>query len=306
MDDAPLRDYSVGVDPTSTQSSVDNLIGHTFSHYHAVDRLGAGGMGVVYRAHDKRLERDVALKVLPYEMMADETARARLIGEARTVSSLNHPNIAHIYDVGEARGHLFIAMELVEGRPLRDLIPRGGLPATTVARYGIQIADALALAHERGVVHRDLKSANVMVTPDERVKVLDFGLAKRVREERDSHAREDTRLTVSGVVMGTPNYLPPEVLLGGHADAKSDIWALGVLLYEMASGKLPFDGGSVAELAGAIVNEAPNPLSARVPTGLQMVISRCLAKEPSARYRSAGEVRAALESLVQGVGRGQA
>jgi len=284
---------------------LDELINQTISHYRITGRLGAGGMGVVYRAHDERLERDLALKLLPCDTMADKLARIRLLGEARTVSSLNHPHIAHIYDVGEDRGHLFVAMELIEGKPLRELIPKGGLPSPTVVRYGYQIADALAFAHERGVIHRDLKSANVMITPEGRVKVLDFGLAKHIRDEEEA-GEEDTSLTATGMVLGTPNYLPPEVLLGGKADTRSDVWALGVLLYEMASGKLPFGGGSVAELAGAIVNNAPNPLSGRVPTGLQMVVTRCLAKEPSARYGSAKEVRAVLESMDPGAARQRA
>jgi TolB-like protein/predicted Ser/Thr protein kinase len=275
---------------------MDDLLEQTISHYRIVSLLGAGGMGMVYRAHDSRLGRDVALKILPCDMMADENARARLIGEARTASSLNHPHIAHVYDVGEDRGHMFFAMELVEGKPLREVIQRGGLPLATVCQYGAQIASALAFAHEQGVVHRDLKSANVMVTPERRVKVLDFGLAKRLKDAREDDTR-DPGLTASGMILGTPNYLPPEVLLGGSADARSDIWALGVMLYEMASGRLPFDGASMAELAGAIVNESPNPLSARVPTGLQMVIARCLSKDPGSRYRSASEIEAALEAL---------
>jgi len=275
---------------------MDELLEQTISHYRITSLLGAGGMGMVYRAHDARLDRDLALKILPCNLMADENARARLIAEARTASSLNHPHIAQVYDVGEDRGHMFFAMELVEGKPLRELIQRGGLPHATVCQFGSQIANALAFAHERGVVHRDLKSANVMITPERRVKVLDFGLAKRLKDAQADDKR-DPDLTASGMILGTPNYLPPEVLLGGSADARSDIWALGVMLYEMASGRLPFDGASMAELATAIVNESPNPLSARVPTGLQMVIARCLSKDPGSRYRSASEIEAALEAL---------
>jgi len=272
----------------------------TLSHYHIVSHLGAGGMGSVYRARDERLGRDVALKVLPSETMADPAARARLVHEARTASSLNHPHIAHVYDVGEDRDHVFIAMELVEGRQLRELIPPGGLSSGPVLQYGVQVADALAYAHEHGVIHRDLKSANIVITPEGRAKILDFGLAKRLATDVDETRTIDLTLTASGMVLGTPNYLPPEVLLGQKADARSDVWALGVVLYEMASGKLPFGGGSLTALAGAIAHEAPAPLSGRVPVGIQAVIARCLAKEPTQRYHNGGEVRAAIETLIAG------
>src|SRR5882672_8094573 len=275
---------------------MDDLLEQTISHYRIVSMLGAGGMGRVYRARDARLDRDLALKILPPGTMSDPNARARLMDEARTASSLSHPNIAVIYDVGEDRGHMFFAMELVEGKSLQEVIPRGGLPLSTVCEYGAQIGSALAYAHEHGVVHRDLKTANVMITPEGRVKVLDFGLAKRLKDSQGGD-RGDPGLTASGTILGTPNYLPPEVLLGGSADARSDIWSLGVVLYEMAAGKLPFEGTSVAELAGAIVNERPNPLTARVPAGLQLVIARCLAKDPNSRYRSASEVEAALDAI---------
>jgi len=275
-------------------------IGSRISHYEILSLLGAGGMGAVYRARDEHLDRDVALKVLLAESVDDVTARARLVREARMASSLNNPHIAHVYEVGEDREHLFIAMELVEGRTLRASIPTGGLPADTLLRHGLQIAYALAYAHERGVIHRDLKSANIMISPDGWVKVLDFGLAKRLPETGKTVETPDLNLTATGIVMGTPNYLPPEVLRGEPADARSDIWALGVVLYEMASGKLPFGGGSLGELSEAILNGAPSPLSGRVPVGTQAVIGRCLAKDPSQRYRQGNEVRAAIEALMGG------
>ena len=257
-------------------------------------------MGVVYRARDERLGRDLALKVLPAESMADETARARLLREAQMASSLNHPHIAHIYEVGEDKDHLFIAMELVEGRPLKEAIPATGLPHEEVVEYGTQIASALAYAHGRGIIHRDLKSTNVMITPEGRVKVLDFGLAKRLGVEDAADAPHDFSLTVTGMVVGTPNYLSPEVLLGGRADVRGDVWALGVVLYEMAAGRLPFGGATLPELAGAIVSGAPTPLSGRVPVGVQAVIARCLAKDPSQRFEHGGAALAALEKLPQG------
>ena len=273
-------------------------IGTRISHYRIVSLLGTGGMGVVYRANDERLDRDLALKVLHTESVDDTNARARLVREARMASSLNHPHIAHVYEVGEDREHLFIAMELVEGRTLHASIPAGGLPSETLLRQAVQIADALAYAHERGVIHRDLKTANIMLGPDGWVKVLDFGLAKRLPMEGRAAETQDLNLTATGMVLGTPNYLPPEVLRGEPVDARSDIWALGVVLYEMAAGKLPFGGGSLGELSEAILNGAPSPLSGRVPIGIQAVIGRCLAKDPSQRYRQGNEARAALEALI--------
>jgi len=279
---------------------MSELLGKTISRYRVVGPLGAGGMGVVYRAHDERLGRDLALKILPPETMADESARVRFTREARLASSLNHPHIAHIYEVGEDGGHLFIAMELIEGRPLRELIPPEGLPVESVVAHAIPIADALAHAHERGVIHRDLKSANVMVSSGGWVKVLDFGLAKRIEEETGGLSRTDMNLTSTGMVLGTPNYLPPEILLGARADARSDVWALGVVLYEMTTGKLPFVGASVSDLAHAIVHATPTPMSGRVAVGLRAVIERCLAKRPEDRFANGAQVRAALENLRSG------
>ena len=276
---------------------MSDLIGSTISHYRIVSLLGAGGMGTVYRAHDERLDRDLALKVLPTATMDDDTARARLLREARTASSLKHPHIAHVYEVGEDRGRDFIAMELVEGRTLSETIPPAGFSPEALFRYGFQIADAMAYAHDHGVIHRDLKSSNIMLTAEGWVKVLDFGLAKRVREGSNGGAPPDLGLTSTGVVMGTPTHLAPEVLGGAAADARSDVWAFGIVLYEMASKGFPFAGASMAALAHAIATDPPKPLGERVPVGIQTVIQRCLAKEPGQRYQKAGEVRAAIEAV---------
>jgi len=277
------------------------MIGQRFSHYRILSELGRGGMGVVYCAHDEHLQREVAIKVLPREAVADETARHRLMREARMASQLNHPHICTIYEVGDAEGLAYIAMERVEGRPLDLLIGSRGLPAESVVRYGTQIADALAYAHEHGVIHRDLKCANVLVTADGRVKVLDFGLAMRVTAGEVGATTQLSRaLTESGAIVGTPQYLAPEILRGDVADARSDLWSLGVVLYEMASGARPFRGVTEIELGAAILNEPPEPLPARVPSGLAAIVDRCLAKDPAQRYRQAGEVRAALEGLVSG------
>ncbi len=273
------------------------MIGQTLGHYRIEAQLGAGGMGVVYRARDERLGRAVALKVLPAEKQADESARARLLREARAASSLNHPHICTIYEVGEADGQAYIAMELVEGQPLSARVPAEGLPVEGVLRYGAQIADALAHAHERNIVHRDLKTSNVVLTPEGRAKVLDFGLAKEMAVELHGATRSKGPLTQEGAVAGTLHYIAPEVLRGEPADARSDIWALGVVLYEMASGRLPFEGKTGYELSSAILHQSAAPQPARVPAGLRAIVQRCLAKEPGERYRNAGEIRAALEAL---------
>ena len=263
--------------------------------YEIVSLLGAGGMGEVYEARDERLARRVAIKVLPAEAIADDEARRRLLREARMAAQLNHPNICTIYEVGESVGLAYIVMERIEGRPLDAVIGARGLPLEIVARYGAQIADALDCAHQQGVVHRDLKGANVLVTADGRVKVLDFGLAKHAAPAETDDATRST-ITRPGEIAGTPEYLAPEILRGAPADARSDLWSLGVVLHEMASGAPPFRGASY-ELDAAILNEPPEPLPARVPAALAAIIERCLAKDPAQRYRRAGEVRAALESL---------
>jgi serine/threonine-protein kinase len=285
--------------------------------YEIQSAIGAGGMGEVYRARDSRLERDVALKVLPAATLGDETARARLVREARLASRLNHPHICTIYDVGEtdvsvdsadssetASGprSAYIAMELVEGEPLSARVAEGPLPTDQVVRYGQQLADALAHAHARGVVHRDFKSANVVVTAEGQVKVLDFGLAKRLTEEALAEVTTVAphSLTAPGMVAGTLAYMAPEQLRGRPADARSDIWALGVVLYEMAAGRRPFQGQTGFELTAAIFNQPVPPMPGPVPEPVAGVVARCLAKEPGERYQRAGEVKAALEAVASG------
>jgi len=277
------------------------LIGTTLGPYQIEAKLGEGGMGEVYKAHDTRLERDVALKVLPADLLADDTARARLVREARLASKLNHPHICTIFEVGEAQGRTFIAMELVEGRPLSARLEEGPLPVEHVERYGRQLADALAHAHDRGVVHRDLKSANIVVTPEGQVKVLDFGLAKQVMGEApDATTMAPPSLTAPGVVAGTPAYMAPEQLRGQPADARSDIWALGVVLYESAAGERPFQGKTGFELSSAILKDTPSPLPPSVPPPLAGVIDRCLRKESGERYQRASDVREALDAVASG------
>lgn len=290
------RGQSGGVYSLGTRQEF--MIERTLGHYRIVEKLGAGGMGEVYRAHDTKLGRDVGLKLLPASALADPAARARLIEEARSASALNHPHICQVYEVDETDGVSYIAMELVEGRPLATMIPVDGLPFESVVRYGAQIADALAHAHDRRIIHRDLKSLNVMITLDGRAKVLDFGLAKRFAADAPAEVTS-SRLSVAdaGAIAGTVPYLAPEIFRGTAADARSDIWSLGVLLYEMAAGHMPFRGATGFELTSAILHEPPAPLPETVPAGLRDVIQRCLAKEPGLRYRSASEVRAVIEAI---------
>ncbi len=273
------------------------MVGTTIAHYQILQQLGAGGMGVVYRAHDTKLGRDVALKVLPKEASTDPEAHQRLLEEARLASALNHPNICTIYEVNDHDGQTFAAMEYITGRPLRALIAPEGLPLELLIRYGAMIADAIAYAHEHQVIHRDIKSANVMVSAEGRVKVLDFGLAMRARSEAEQVTRGELSAARGSMVAGTLHYLAPEVLRGETADARSDIWALGVVLYEMASGRLPYDAASSYELTSAILRDPLPPLPGRVPAGLRAIIQRCLSREPGQRYQRAGEVRAALEAI---------
>ena len=265
--------------------------------YEILGPLGSGGMGVVYKARDGRLERDVALKFLHASGDSAEN-RTRLLREARAVSALNHPNICAVYDVGETDGTAYIAMEYVEGKPLGETIPAGGLDKATVIRRTIETADALAHAHGRGIVHRDLKSANILCDPDGRIKVLDFGLARRLpRDVMTEVTKSVDSIDAPGVIAGTLGWMAPEVLRGGPADARSDLWALGVLIYELSTGALPFRGGSSFELASRVLNDPPPALPASTPAALQGVAARLLQKDPAARYQSAAEVRAALQVI---------
>jgi len=273
-------------------------IGNRFGPYTILERIGAGGMGVVYKARDSKLGRLVALKLLAEGALAGSTARARLLREAQNASALNHPNIATIYEVGEHDGQVYIAMELVEGRALGNVIPPDGLTNEAVLRYGLQIAAALSHAHERGIVHRDLKPSNIVVTSDGHVKVLDFGLAKRLSaSEIEEATRSQNTLTEPGEIVGTLQYMAPETLRGEQTDARTDIWALGTVLYEMEAGSPPFRGRTPYELSSAILREGPASFPKRVLVALQSVTQRCLAKEREQRYQRASEVRAALETI---------
>src|SRR5580700_5964086 len=282
------------------------MLGDLLGHYRVVDKVGEGGMGVVYRAQDEVLRREVAIKVLSSRAVAEKSAKEFLLEEARAASALSHPNICTIHQVGESDGELYIVMELIAGKPLSLLIGKHGLPVESVLRYGVQIASALSHSHGRNIVHRDLKSSNVMVTPEGLVKVLDFGLARRLRKEIFDESRRtiDTPEAMGGStkestggLTGTLPYMPPELLRGEEADFRSDIWSLGVVLYEAASGQLPFRGKTAFEVSSAIMHELAAPLPSWVPGGLWAVVQRCLSKEPPQRYQRASELQAALEAV---------
>jgi len=266
--------------------------------YQILEELGRGGMGVVYKAEDTKLKRTIAIKFLSPDLLGDPDHRTRFLREAQTASALNHPHICTIHEVGEEEGKPYIAMEYVAGLSLGNLARSKLMPTADILRYGVQIAGALEHAHGRGIIHRDLKTANVMITQESGAKLLDFGLAKRLenKELRDAGPSQ-MPLTEAGSLMGTMHYLAPEVLRGEAAAPQSDIWAFGVILYEMAAGKLPFNGQTNFELTSAILRDTPAPLPPRLPASLGAIVTRCLEKDPSRRFQSAGEVRAALETI---------
>jgi serine/threonine protein kinase/Flp pilus assembly protein TadD len=278
-----------------------DLIDRRLSHYHITAAVGAGGMGEVYRATDTKLGREVALKVLPAEMARDPQRLMRFQREARAVAALNHPHIVTIFSVEQADDIHFLTMEFVAGQPLDRLIPEGGLSVERILEIGTALAGALTAAHEKGIVHRDLKPANVMVTKDGRVKVLDFGLAKDTRPPDSGDATQSQGLrTEAGVVMGTPAYMSPEQVAGEVVDCRTDIFSLGIVLYEMASGQRPFKGRSSAELVTAILRDTPRDISdmrADLPASLARVIKRCLEKNPQARVQTARDVYNELREL---------
>ena len=284
--------------------------------------IGAGGMGEVYRARDLRLNRDVAIKVLPPDRVGDESRRRRFVQEAQAVSALNHPHIITIYEIESANGIDFIVMEYVRGKSLDTLIPHHGMRLNEFLRIAIPIADALAAAHVHGIIHRDLKPANVMVGTDGGVKVLDFGLAKLMGDERAADETDETvtaagrdqcheracrrdrnrrwRGQCPGQDRGYPAYMAPEQALGERVDARSDIFSFGAMLYEMLTGDGAFVGASTAETLAAVVRAQPKPLGEIVPNtpgDLQKLISRCLRKDPERRFQHIGDVRVALQEI---------
>jgi TolA-binding protein len=267
--------------------------------YKLIARVGAGGMGEVWKAEDTRLGRTVAIKILPEQVASDAEAIARMRREARTAAGLYHPNIATIHSFEEAEGQTFIVMEFVDGEPLSNIIARGALPESDVCRIGRGVAEALAEAHEQGIVHRDIKPDNIIVR-GQRVKVLDFGIAKRVGAESISSDAPTAFVTQQGMILGTVHYMSPEQALGKPLDARTDLFSLGVVLYQAATGKLPFRGETVTETITRIVRDEPEPprvANPRITPALALLIERCLRKNRDERIGSATELSAALERL---------
>jgi serine/threonine protein kinase len=277
------------------------MVGRTVSHYRIVGKLGIGGMGVVYDAEDTRLPRRVALKFLPQELADDADAARRLQREAETIALLNHPNICTIFEIDEHEGSRFIAMERVNGVNLKLHMARTTLSDQEVLDIARQVAMALQAAHENGIVHRDIKPGNIMVAPDSVVKVLDFGLARRFKMPETGEVTMYGS-TIPGRPLGTANYMAPERIAQGPLDPRSDLFSLGVVMYEMATGRLPFGGASPSETINNVLDKDPESLTSHAPDRppqLERVVNRLLAKVPEQRYQSAAELRDALAGVIR-------
>jgi non-specific serine/threonine protein kinase len=289
------------------------VVPETLLHYRIIQPLGSGGMGDVYIAEDTKLGRRVALKVLPRGQDEDPERRQRFEREARAVAALNHPNIVTIHAVEQADGVTFLAMELVDGKPLSEVIPSSGFPVDRLLKIAIPLASAVTAAHERGITHRDLKPANVMIGADGRLKVLDFGLAKleEVAEPAGSSmtSLKPDSLTGEGRIVGTVAYMSPEQAEGRPVDHRTDIFSLGVVLYEMATGHKPFKGTTTVSTLASILRDTPAPISevnAAMPRDLSRIVKRMLSKDPEHRYQTAKDVRNDLELLQEEISSGSA
>src|SRR6266566_1105055 len=285
------------------------MIGKFLRNYKILEKLGVGGQGTVYKATDGKLGRTVVVKVLPAELTAREANLRRFEREARLASSLDHPNICTIFDLDEAEGHHFIAMQYVEGRNVRQLVNGHPLNLKSTLLIAIQVTDALAAAHARGIIHRDIKSGNVMVTPAGQVKILDFGLAKLLDDDEASATGiHRTELTEVGVPYGTATYAAPEQARGDRVDKRADIFSLGVLLYEMLTGTWPFRGKTTIDVRHAVIHDQPKPLAearpGQTPARLQQILDHAIAKDPRDRYQKVSELRDELRAVLREIDSG--
>src|ERR1035437_9518568 len=302
------------MDSEHAPETAGSLIGQTLSHYRIVEKLGSGGMGVVYKAEDTRLHRFVALKFLPDGIAHHPLALSRFQREARAASALNHPNICTIHDIAELDGRSFIVMELLEGQTLKQRIRQGPIPTDELVDFGIQTSDALEAAHAQGIVHRDIKPANMFITRRGHLKILDFGLAKvdpvlDPRAGAGATARPtltmEDQLTGEGSAVGTVWYMSPEQVRAKPLDSRTDLFSVGVVLYEMATGKLKFRGESSGIVFDGILNHAPVPpvrLNPDLPEELERIIDKCLEKDRNLRYQHAAEIRTDLQRLKRDTG----
>ncbi len=289
------------------------MIGRVVAQYEIVERLGAGGMGEVFKARDRKLNRFVALKVLPTDSRQDDERRQRFLQEARAASALNHPNIITVHDVISDDAADYLVLEFVNGRSLADLIPKGGLPASETLRYSIQISSALAAAHAAGILHRDLKPGNVMVNEHGIAKLLDFGLAKRMDSALSSTGEEAETVdqaprTLAGTILGTASYMSPEQIEGKPLDARSDIFSFGLVLYEMLTGRRAFKGDSAITTLTAVLRDEPTAISqvaVETPPQYERIIDRCLRKNPTDRWQSMSDLHAALAGLKEDLDSGR-